>query len=238
MKLRASVGRGFKAPTFFENFATGFVVGNPDLAPERSLSWEMGLEQTLAAGRLTLRGAYFDQTFHDLIQFSFTESPNYKNIAEAKASGVEIEASFVPVAGFVIGANYTYLDTEVIDAGFDSGDGATFVEGERLLRRPTSTLNATAMYRGWDHGVFSVVVNYVGDRDDRDFATFPATAVVLPSYTTVDLAAQIEDRLTRGTGTRLMATFRVENVFNREYAEVFGFPARRRTVFIGGRVSR
>ncbi len=236
-KLRASVGRSFKAPTFFENFATGFVVGNPDLDPERSLSWEVGLEQTLADGRLTLRGAYFDQSFDDLIQFSFTEVPNYKNIAEAKASGIEIEASVVPVADFVVGANYTYLDTDAIDAGFDSGDGATFVEGERLLRRPTSTFNATAMYRGWDRGVFSAVVHYVGDRDDRDFAAFPATAVELPAYTTVDLAAQIEllpDRANAG----LMWTLRVENVFDKDYVEVFGFPARGRTIFLGGRVSR
>ncbi len=236
-KLRASVGRSFKAPTFFENFATGFVVGNPDLDPERSLSWEVGFEQTLADGRLTLRGAYFDQSFDDLIQFSFTEVPNYKNIAEAKASGVEIEADIVPIADFVIGANYTYLDTDVIDAGFDSGDGATFVEGKRLLRRPTTTLNVTAMYRGWDRGVVSAVVNHVGDRDDRDFATFPATPVVLPTYTTVDLAAQIEV-FPQQTDLGLTWTLRVENVFDKKYVEVFGFPARGRTVFVGGRVGR
>ncbi len=235
-KLRASVGRSFKAPAFFENFGTGF--GNPDLDPERSLSWEVGLEQTLADGRLTLRGAYFDQSFDDLIQFTFAPAPgmpNYENIAEAKASGVEIEANVVPVADFVIGGNYTYLDTDVIDAGFDSGDGDTFVEGARLLRRPTTTLNVTAMYRGWDRGVISAVVNHVGDRDDRDFATF--TPVVLPAYTTVDLAAQIE-LLPQRTDTGLTGTLRVENVFNKRYAEVFGFPARGRTIFGGGRVTR
>ncbi len=236
-KLRASVGRSFKAPTFFENFATGFVVGNPDLDPERSLSWEVGLEQTLADGRLTLRGAYFDQSFDDLIQFSFTEVPNYKNIAEAKASGVEIEANVVPAADFVIGANYTYLDTDVIDAGFDSGDGATFVEGKRLLRRPSTTLNVTAMYRGWDRGVVSAVVNHVGDRDDRDFATFPATPVVLPTYTILDLAAQIE-LFPQQTDLGLTWTLRVENVFDKKYVEAFGFPVRGRTVFVGGRVGR
>jgi len=44
-RLRVSVGRGFKEPTFFENFARGFVVGNPHLKPERSLSWEVGVER-------------------------------------------------------------------------------------------------------------------------------------------------------------------------------------------------
>jgi len=93
------------------------------------------------------------------------------------------------------------------------------------------------MYRGWDRGVFSAAVNHVGDRDDRDFATFPATPVLLPAYTTVDLAAQIE-LLPDGTETGLMATLRVENVLGQEYTEAFGFPARGRAIFVGGRVSR
>jgi vitamin B12 transporter len=234
-KLRASVGTSFKAPSFFENVPTVFGMGNPDLDPERSFSWEFGLEQRLFDGRLEVGAAYFDQTFEDLIQYSLTEF-NYSNIAEATASGVEVEARVAPIRDFVIGANYTYLDTEVIDAGFDSGDGATFVEGARLLRRPTTTLNVTAMYRGWDRGVISAVVNSVGDRDDRDFATFPAKAEVLPAYTTVDLAAQIE--LLPRADLGLTWTLRVENVFDQEYVEVFGFPARGRTIFVGGRVTR
>jgi outer membrane cobalamin receptor len=47
-KLRAAVGTGFKEPTFFENFANSpFAVGNPNLNPERSFSWEVGIEQGL-----------------------------------------------------------------------------------------------------------------------------------------------------------------------------------------------
>ena len=238
-KLRASVGKSFKAPTFFENFATGFVVGNPDLEPERSFSWEVGLERTLFDGRVTVVSTYFDQTFEDLIQFTFSQQPNYVNVAAAEAYGLELEANIVPVADLAITANYTRLETEVIDAGFDSGDGDPFVEGARLLRRPTNTLSATATYRGWDRGVISVVVNHVGDRDDRDFSPVfpdPPTPVVLPAYTTVDLAAQIE--LLPRADLGLTWTLRVENVFDLEYAEVFGFPARGRTIFVGGRVGR
>ncbi len=40
--VRASVGTAIKEPTFFENFATGFARGNPDLEPEHSLAWEVG----------------------------------------------------------------------------------------------------------------------------------------------------------------------------------------------------
>jgi outer membrane receptor protein involved in Fe transport len=54
-RLRVAVGTAFKAPTFFETFATGFVTGNPDLKPEHSRSWEAGIEQTLAGGRARQR---------------------------------------------------------------------------------------------------------------------------------------------------------------------------------------
>ena len=232
-KVRASIGRSFKAPTFFENFATGFVTGNPDLEPERTFAWEASVRQALADDRLVLSGTYFRQSFDDLIQFTFTQSPNYVNIAEADASGLEFEASVVPVADLTLSGRYTYLNTEVIDAGFDSGPGATFVEGARLLRRPGTSISAEATYWGWDHGSFTAMVNYVGDRDDRDFASFPADPVVLPAYVTLDLAVQLKllpaDQMTW--------TLRLENLLDEEYQEVFGFPARGRTVFVGVRMS-
>src|SRR2546426_2422905 len=57
----ASVGTGFKEPSFYENFATGFVRGNPDLRPEHSLNWEIGLEYRGLRRTLTARATYFHQ---------------------------------------------------------------------------------------------------------------------------------------------------------------------------------
>ena len=61
--------------------------------------------------------------------------------------------------------------------------------------------------------------------------------ILTATYTTVNLAAQIE-LLPQRTDLGLTWTLRVENVFDKKYVEVFGFPARGRTVFVGGRVSR
>src|SRR2546429_1631445 len=55
MRAIASVGTGFKEPSFYENFATGFVHGNPDLEPEHSLNWEAGLEYTGLRRTMTAR---------------------------------------------------------------------------------------------------------------------------------------------------------------------------------------
>ena len=236
-RVRGSVGKSFKAPTFFENFATGFVAGNPDLTPERSTTWEISATQQLLNDRVSVTGTYFAQSFEDLIQFTFEQSPNYANIAKADASGLELEASILLIEGLSLTANYTYLDTEVLDAGFDVGDGASFVLGNRLLRRPTNRFNAAMAYNGWERGNVGANIDHLGDRDDRDFSAFPTTPIVLPSVTTVELWGNVDVLQQKGSSPGVSATLRVENLFDESYETIVGFPARGRTVFIGGRIS-
>ncbi|NIM52075.1 MAG: TonB-dependent receptor [Gemmatimonadales bacterium] len=240
-RVRASIGKAFKEPTFFENFADSpFARGNPDLEPERTTSWEVGVEQVLLHGRLRLAATYFEQRFRDLIQFTFTVpapgDPNYFNVAAANASGVEVEIRAVPLPEFTVGGSYTRLGADVVDAGFDAGPGAGFVVGERLLRRPTHTLAFGGSYRFLGRGSLSTRLSYVGNRDDRDFSTFPATPVVLPGYVRVDVAAEVGVVQRRGALPGFTATVRVENLFDEQYEQVFGFPSPRRTVLVGGRV--
>jgi vitamin B12 transporter len=234
-RVRASLGKAFKEPTFYENFAASpFARGNPDLDPERALSWEIGVEQEIGSTSVVLGATYFHQRFDDLIQYTAVapepDAPNYFNLAAANALGVEVELRGEPLRGLDLGASYTYLHTEVIDAGADEGPGAGFVEGERLLRRPTHALSADVSYRVRERAFASLRLNYVGERDDRDFGTFPATPVTLPWYVTLDLAA--EATLWRG----LAATFRVDNLLDEEYEEVYGFVAPGRRWLVGGKV--
>ena len=236
-RVRGSVGKSFKAPTFFENFATGFVAGNPDLTPERSTTWEVSATQRLLNDRVTVTGTYFTQSFQDLIQFTFEQSPNYANVAKADASGVEFEAVLLLMRGLSLTANYSYLDTDVLDSGFDVGDGASFVLGNRLLRRPTDRFNAAIAYNGWERGNIGASIDYLGDRDDRDFSTFPTTPIVLPSATTLEVWGNVDLLQQKGSSPGVSATLRVENLFDESYETVVGFPARGRTVFVGGRIS-
>src|SRR5436190_763622 len=59
-RLRASAGTGFKEPTFFENYAHGFTLGNPDLDPERSRSVEITLAYTYLHTRVLESGSGSD----------------------------------------------------------------------------------------------------------------------------------------------------------------------------------
>lgn len=238
-RLRASAGNGFREPSFFENYATGFVTGNPNLRPEHSRSWEVGVEQALAAGRATLSAGFFDQRFVDLIDYNpsaLAGAPNYANVAGATANGVELGVRLVPLGPITLEACYTYLHTAVTNPGFDSSSGAGLAAGQPLTRRPRDSARLDVGYRARDRGTLSLAVTYVGDRADQDFSTFPFRRVTLPAYTRVDVAGVLDVLQPRVSVPGLALTARVENVFDRAYQEVRNFPARRRTLLFGGRM--
>jgi vitamin B12 transporter len=235
--VRGSVGTSFKAPTFFENFATGFTVGNPGLTPERSRSSELGFEYASPAERLTFGVTGFWQRFRNLIQYVSDVAPgapNYQNLAAASADGVEFEAAVRLGARTSIRGSYTRLDTKVTDAGADTGTSASFVKGDRLLRRPThlATVGLHQSYRG---NAIDLTTTYTGDRDDRDFSQFPAVPVVLKSFTRVDLAI-VSPLKPFGNVEHPATVLRVENLFNKGYEQVLGFRSPGRTIFLGFRV--
>jgi vitamin B12 transporter len=237
-RLRGSVGTGFKEPGFFENFDSPFSVGNPDLRPERTLSLEGGVEQDLAEGILGLGVTLFAQRFRDLIQFTFVPpepgGPNYFNVAAANSRGIEGTLHLRPAGPLSGSVSYTRLWTEVTDAGFDAGDAATFVEGERLLRRPDDAV-ALRVASSFGPVRLGTVVSWVGSRDDIRFGQFPEPnrRVELPSYTTLDLSGTFSVLPRRRGAPGLDLTARVENVLDEEYEQAVGFPARGRGIFVG-----
>lgn len=237
-RLRAAAGSAFKEPTFFEQFATGFVEGNPALAPERSRSWEVALEHTALSGALSLGATYFDQRFRDLVEYAATPigRPDYVNVAAANATGWEIETRFAPTARLSLAANYTHLRTRVVDPGVQKGSAAYFVAGARLIRRPTHLANLSADLRLPTRASLGLALNYVGDRDDRDFSAAPR-AVVLPAYAKVDVSGALPLGRTNRQRTAFTLTARIENVFDTRYEQVYGYRAAGRVVLIGGRAT-
>ena len=238
-RLRGSIGTGIKEPTFYENFATGFAVGNPALEPERSRSWDVGVEHRLPGDAAKLSATFFRQSFENLIQYTFLPltpgGPNFDNVAAARARGLEVEAE-VRWRGVRGGGAWSWLGTEVVDSGFDEGAGAAFVEGERLLRRPGHTLSLFAARHLGSRGNLRTGVSLVGERSDRDFTTYPATPVALPRHTLWSVGA--DWRLSpRGFGrSGVTLSIRGENLLDRRYDEVFGYRAPGRQLYLGASV--
>lgn len=238
LRLRSSAGTAFKAPNFFENFAGGFTVGNPNLKPEESRSADLGLELTLGTGaNIALTG--FAQEFTNLIQYNggvALGAPNYENIVAANAGGVEFTLILPRWAGVQPVFGHTWTRTSVEQAGFDTTASATFVAGGRLLRRPThlTTLQLSRAVAGL--GQFSALIVRTGEREDRDFSSFPAGVVNLGGFTTVDLAAELTLPATLGRDARLV--IRADNATNVAFTQVSGFQSPGRILYAGLRLQR
>jgi vitamin B12 transporter len=232
LRVRAGAGTAFKAPTFFEQFSTAFSVGNPALRPERARSWEVAVEHR--RNRVQASATWFDQRFRDLVQYTWTSptDPSYYNVAAARARGAELEAQVSAGAATALRASGTFLHTRVDAAGFDEGEGATFVRGARLLRRPSTTFALGATTRVSSRLTVDVQGTRVGARDDRDFGVYPARPVTLRPHMRVDASAQVRLSDPRASaGVTLVV--RADNALGARYEEIASFAAPGRTLFAG-----
>ena len=76
-KVTLNAGKGIKAPSVYQgqNSLFALVNGTPagagvdPLGPEKSRSFDVGLEQAFAASRFRARVGYFNNTFENLLEF-------------------------------------------------------------------------------------------------------------------------------------------------------------------------
>lgn len=189
--LHAAWGSAFLAPSFNDLYYPGF--SNPDLKPEQSDSYEVGISGTAAAVAWSLNA--FETRIDDLIAFdSLTFTP--QNISEARIRGAELEAS-THWGHWSLGGNYTYLDPRNRGAGTDY---------DNLL--PRRARNAGRIDIGYTADAFSIgaTINAVGSRYDD-----VSNATKLDSYTTVDLVGEVR------IGDRWSVRGRIANAFDEDY---------------------
>ena len=201
-KVRASGGSAFRAPTVGELYYP--FSGNPDLKPERSTSWELGAERYLGAGRV--EASLFWNDYRDLIVYDFSRLANF-NVGRARSRGAEVAWRQEVGRSVAVDAGYTYLDAKDL------------VSGDPLIRRPRHRAFLSADLRPLTGFSFSPRAILVGRRADRDALT--GGAVEQPSYVRFDVFARYE------LG-RFAPFARVENLTDRRYEEVAGYPAPRR----------
>ena len=223
-RLRAAAGSGVKNPGFYElyGFDSGRFIGNPDLKPEKSEGWEVGLEQTLLDERATLGITYFDSKLKDEIFTTFSPAfiptPGNRD-TRSKQRGVEAFARARFGTQWRIDAAYTYLRARE--------------DGVRETRRPSHTASVAVDWRApQDRGGVTLVARYNGHTVDGAFidpASFSPVRVRLDDYLLVNFNADV--KLTDGIGL----FGRVENLGGADYEDVFSFETPGRSFFIGAR---
>lgn len=108
--LAGQVSRGFRDPTLSDRFfrgpvGRGFIVGNPDLGPERSVQFDVTVQYD--AKRWRLGAAYYRYNISDLIERyqSGTDTFLFRNRGLAEIRGVELEGSLTLSGGLTIEAS-------------------------------------------------------------------------------------------------------------------------------------
>lgn len=238
--LRAAGGRAVKAPSFLEtNSLNPFFRGNPKLNPEKNISWEVGVDQWLWQGRLRAGLTYFENHFTDLIQYVQTgfSTGTFENIAAARTKGIEAYIQTKPYRGMSLRASYTRLTQfKVLDDGGITS--INIITGKNLLRRPRQTFSFDLGYARGPvelnfHGL------YVGMREDRRPSFLPpyfAARERRGGYFTADLAASYTVLQDWGRIRKLQLLARANNLFDRDYEEVFGYSSPRFQILGGLRL--
>jgi vitamin B12 transporter len=227
--LRASAGAGIKEPNFFQSFgASFFTQGNPDLEPERSRTFDAGIEQRLLGGRLRAEAVFYHHDYFDQIAFTVldftTFQGTYVNLGKTRARGLEMTLEATPTPRVTLQAQYTLLDGEVLVsvAAFDP----VYAVGSQLLRRPKHQASLSARWASRRLALAGTLVA-VGGRADSDF--FGLGVTENEGYTRVDARAHF--KIARGFSAFAVA----ENLLDRQYQEVLGYPALGRSLRLGVR---
>ncbi len=222
LRLRASYGEGFRAPTLFNLLS---IYGNAALQPERARSYDAGLEWGAPYGNLHAAVTVFRRDSRNLIAFVSCASLNrcadrpfglYDNIGLARAQGVEAELGARPTENLHVQAAYTYLETENRTSGT-----ASF--GKDLPRRPAHALTLSADWTTPLAGLaLGADMRLVSDSFDN-----AANTIRLDGYALATLRASFP--LT----DRVEIYGRVENLTDEVYQTVAGYGTWGRSAFIG-----
>jgi vitamin B12 transporter len=245
-RLRANYGEGIKEPSLVEAFSPNqFFLGNPALRPERARSFDAGVEQLFWRERVRVEAIYFENRFRD--QIAFVGDPatfggpikladgrrtHFVNNDRARARGLELIAAVRPMRRLSLSGHYTLLASKLVAAA-DVIDFSAFPPrlvpnrevGLPLLRRPR---HSGAVNLAWIGERFDLNLDgfFVGRRRDGDpvgFSRFDAQGrpIFNDGYARVDAAGAYR------LSPRVSVFARIENLLNRDYQEVLGFPAYR-----------
>ena len=225
-KVRAAYGTGVKNPSFTElfGFFSGSFIGNPNLKPEKSESWEFGLDQSFSADTAHVGVTFFWEDLKDEITTVFFPVNTAVNLdGRSERNGVELYFDAQLSNQFDMRGAYTYTDSTVPDA-----NGVQV----REIRRPktvASLLFNYVMLSG--KGNLNSSLNYVDEQIDSDFSTFPAGEVKLDDYFLVNISGSY--RVTENFN--LYA--RINNLLDDSYQDVYGFETLGQTIYAGIKVN-
>ncbi len=199
--LSGNWGQGFNLPGFFALASP--LVGNPDLRPETSTSYDIGLMHRFADPRARLSLALFHNEFSDLIDFEASVFQMI-NRDQLDVNGVEVQFEYEVNESLRLVAQATYLD---LDLRNDDSD---------LRQRPDWRGGLGVRWAPSDAWLIDAAWLYSGETYDT---SIPTGDSYLDGYSRIDVTTtyRVSDKF------KLVAS--VDNLLDEKYFEAIGFPA-------------
>ncbi|MCK5545538.1 MAG: TonB-dependent receptor, partial [Desulfobulbaceae bacterium] len=235
LSVRVNYAEAFRMPTADELYmyddysAYGFGIwsGNPDLAPEKSKTYEIGMDfsKKSVSGGIT----YFHTNFEDKISYAYDsvdDITRYENVDGATISGIE------GTLKFDIGAFFNWR--------YELSPYASFTclteyedeeEDEDLLYTPQWTASYGICFANPDIGFVSKLnFAYIDEQDIIDYEGTGETT--LDSYTVADLTVA-KTLFSFDKYGEVSIKAEIQNLFDEAYAVVQGYPVPGRAFYIG-----
>lgn len=214
LKLKASYGTGFRAPSLYEvsynrNFGFGEAASTV-LTEETSKGYDLGFEYHWHAGG-SLEMVYFNQKIEDAIEFDVVNWTGYlQSPGTSRSKGVETTVMYPLHKDLRLLANYTYNDTED-------------TSGEQRVRRPRHIANI-----GFDAQPLPVLALFANVRMAKD--AVDNGDIELDDYTVLEASA------TWSLTPRFDIYVRGENLLRDDYQEVATYTVPKAAVYAGVRM--
>lgn len=233
-KLRAHVGNSFRAPSLSERFSAfdssfnPIRIGNPFLRPERVLSVEAGIDQSLWQNRLRMGATYFYNRRQEIITAGFVPfSPSagaaffQTNSRGGLARGLEATLTANPARGLDLTASYLYSNSEIVFNGFRA-DGSRINGSTPSFSNPRHVFNLIVNQR-WRRFNVNFDLNAISQYDNPVFSPgelfigFASPIFTFDGYVKADLS--VSYRLPVGERRSVEFFAKGSNIFDDEYFE-------------------
>jgi len=212
-KLKALYGRGMKNPSLYQLFSPpswGSPVGNSNLDPERSGTYELGVSQEIGE-KINYDVLYFHSKIKDMIDYTF--GTGYTNVAKSRIKGVENSIGYQLNEKLKLGLSYTWLDAR---------NNNTRME---LARRPSNKVTLKTKFNCRKIST-NFDLSYIGHRYSDNSNTQLLKPYVLGNFSL---------NYDKSENVNLFA--RIENVFNEKYEEIAGYQTPKFSWYLGTKIS-
>lgn len=210
LKLRGGYGEGFRVPTLNELYFPNF--GNENLGPETSETIEFGWDHALT--QIWDWAVTFHRTnYQNLIQNTRVGAVTIPlNVGKVRAEGIEVWTELRPTVNWTLRGSYT------LTSAHEGAQGR-----EELLRIPNNTFGATLRYATtkWEARLDGLVIS------KREESTVSPSRQKAEGYPKLDFYAAYQFK------EWLKGYLRVDNLTNRNYVEIIGFPTEGITGVLG-----